>query len=79
MKIDQKVIEKTIHCKKEFECLRDVHTSCCINHKVVRCVEKRVLFVKCMDCLCHYNMTYGVNNIVCSCPVRVEIYRKYNK
>ena len=79
MKIDQTIIEKTIHCKKEFECLHDVHNSCCIHHKIIRCVEESVLFVKCNDCLCRYNMMYGGNNSVCSCPVRMEIYRKHNK
>lgn len=47
---------------------------CC---EVEHCISNELLFVKIPNCnLCPYTLDFG-GSIVCSCPIRKEIYNKY--
>jgi len=75
MKIEKEILDKTVHCTKDFDCIKN-NNICC---KVVSCVNKEVLFVECSEKnSCSYRMTYGYS-FICTCPTRKEIYNKYGR
>ena len=76
MEIENGIRSKTTHCLKDFECLKN-ETATCLNNKVDRWLDGKVLFVHCND-MCNYKMNFG-NSTICNCPTRNEIYRKYNR
>jgi hypothetical protein len=78
MDIDPEILKNTTHCKKYFECLLDKNNSSCLKVHVTHCVGAKVLFVKCANHLCRYNMNYGTK-IICHCPTRLEIYKKHRR
>lgn len=72
--VDKRVFNKTLQCKKNFNCVKTSNHECC---KVEHCVNNQVHFVKCPDAvICNYKMNFGGSSF-CSCPVRKEIYNKY--
>ena len=75
IEIDSKILSITAHCSKDFECLKN-NKATCLNTKVDRWVEGKVLFIHCND-VCNYKMSFG-NSKTCNCPVRKEIYRKFS-
>ena len=75
LKINKETLEKTVHCKKDFDCIKN-NNICC---KVESCVNKEVHFVECSEKKsCYYRMTFGHSDI-CTCPTRKEIYNKYGR
>jgi hypothetical protein len=73
-KIDKETLKKSENCRKRCSCLcankRDI---CAIDF----CVGKEIYFVKFPDGKPCPNMnTFGKGNI-CECPVRKELYDKY--
>ena len=75
MEIKNEILEKTLLCTKSFACLNDINTYC----KVESCVNNQVLFVENhKNDLCYYRRTFG-NSHFCTCPTRIEIYRKYGQ
>ena len=76
IKIANDIIEKCIHCKKGLACLRNGDDVCC---KIERCVYKTLYYINSGNHnRCLYKMFYGLDH-VCECPVRKEIFDKYNK
>jgi hypothetical protein len=74
MIIDKNILEKTTKCEKNFKCLDNPKEICC---KVEEVIDNKVFFVKCLSYdYCNYKTPYGYSNI-CSCPTRIEIYRKH--
>jgi hypothetical protein len=74
MEINKELIKETTKCQKSFDCLNnDKH----IFSKVENCVNNKIHFVKCSDYSCSYLVSFG-NSYVCSCPIRKEIFNKYN-
>jgi hypothetical protein len=74
-KINDAILAQTQKCVRNFECL-DPDTPNCLN-KVLICLSQQVYFVDCAeDCI--YNMPFG-SGVVCQCPVRKEIYNKYDQ
>lgn len=71
-KIDKKVIEST-ECEKSFECLTNQELLC----KVKLCLAGEVHFLRCEDHVCKFKMFFGKESL-CTCPVRKEIYNRYN-
>jgi len=63
-------------CTKALNCLVDDEHALC---SVERCVEGEVHFVKCLDeNECNYRTSLGDGLFyICKCPVRKEIYNKY--
>lgn len=76
MEIDIDILKKTISCAHDFGCLKTENHHC-ITSKVERCVNNKVHFINCDDKYCNYKMSFG-HSTVCNCPIRQEIYRKYN-
>jgi hypothetical protein len=76
MEIDKKILDETIHCTNEFECLKNENYICIIT-KVGHCIDGKVHFVNCNK-VCNYSMSVG-GSTICNCPTRKEIYNKYKK
>jgi len=75
MEIKKEILDKTLYCTKDFDCLKN-NNICC---KVERCVNKEVHFVKCGEKnLCSYRLTFG-SSFICTCPTRKEISNKYGR
>ncbi len=74
--IDEKTLQATTKCPNSFECLGNENHVCLA--KVESCVKEEVYFVDCEDIYCRYKMSFGYSSI-CNCPVRKEIFKKYNK
>ena len=72
--INKKIIKKT-KCPFNFVCLSDTDKISC---KVETNINHSVLFVKPTNgSLCNYRTNFG-EGYICKCPVRKEIYEKYN-
>jgi hypothetical protein len=75
MEILKEILDKTVHCDKDFDCIKN-NNICC---NVESCVSNEVHFVECREKnSCSYKMTFG-HSYICNCPTRKEIYRKYGR
>jgi hypothetical protein len=73
LEIEKEVIDKTFHCKRNFECTKNTSNCCTIDY----CVNNEVHFLDNNEVkLCNYKIHFG-NSSICSCPTRKEIYNKY--
>ncbi len=62
-------------CTRELICLVDDKHRLC---PVAKCIEGRTHYIKCLDINeCHYRDSIDGLYYKCSCPVRIEIYNKY--
>lgn len=76
MEIDKKIIGRTLNCTENCACLTDADKIIC---EVESNVNNELLFVKCVSqCNNKYKDSFGFGHI-CNCPVRKEIFRKYEK
>lgn len=74
LEIDQKILDKTTNCLKNFDCIKSDNPLLC---KVEECLNKKVYFVKQKNHkYCPYKMSFGLSTI-CNCPTRKEIFNKY--
>lgn len=74
LKVDESTVNKTIGCRKNFNCLKNDVQVCC---KVENCVNKKVHFVtRVNNTNCSYNISFG-NSSICTCAVRKEIFNIY--
>ena len=74
--ISEETLIKTTKCSHNFKCLRDDDFQVC---KPADYVSDRVLFVDAKSNIpCSYKLPFA-DSFVCQCPVRVEIYRKYEQ
>ncbi len=71
--IDKKIIEST-KCDYDFFCLKDNEKPFC---KVEYCVDKVCFINTSVDKPCSNKIFFG-ESVICNCPVRIEIFRKYN-
>ena len=75
MEIEKEILDKTVHCKKDFDCIKN-NNICC---KVESCIDKKVHFVRCSEeNACNYRISFG-HSYICTCPTRIEIYNKYGR
>ncbi|OFX30678.1 MAG: hypothetical protein A2X08_07525 [Bacteroidetes bacterium GWA2_32_17] len=75
MEIDESITKKTNKCSKEHNCLLEKDFVYC---KVERCINSEILFLDSKEQLsCNYQLAFG-NCQICRCPVRIEIFNKYN-
>ncbi len=73
--ISEKIQKFAVDCTKELNCLVDDKHKIC---SVVKCIEGRTHYIKCIDNNeCHYRDSIDGLYYKCSCPVRMEIYNKY--
>jgi hypothetical protein len=71
--ISQEILDSATECMNRLSCLSGAGTMC----KVKRHEENRVMFVKSRK---HRNCPFSIplrGDCICTCPVRVEIFRKY--
>ena len=74
-KVDDSAIKETTHCEKKFSCLSEKRKNLC---KVTYTVEDKVYFIECTNTEpCCYMLPFG-HSFFCTCPVRKEIYVRYN-
>lgn len=75
LEIDQVIIDKAHKCKRDHACLNGADKPLCRMEEVIGnsiffvCVEK--------PGSCTFQTSFGLS-YMCSCPVRQEVYRKYN-
>ena len=75
-KVGEKTIRRTMQCQHDFKCLNDKGwTSCGVTNDL----EGAFLHLKdnCHNPHCPYLMSFGQSSYFCHCPVRCEIYKKY--
>lgn len=73
--IDEKTKKETLRCKRAFACLTGIGQDIC---RVEELIDRGVLGIKPQQKRpCHYNILID-GLFFCSCPIRDEIYRKYN-
>ncbi|NQT73949.1 MAG: hypothetical protein HQ553_14470 [Chloroflexi bacterium] len=73
--VDEVALEEATKCTKDFACLVNPKDTCC---DIVRVVHDLVYYVaNTHDERCPYETLLGRISS-CSCPVRQEIYRRYN-
>ena len=76
MKIKETIIKATTRCRKRFKCLEKPRGVCC---PVEQCVMNRIFFVKPPSGKrCPYKSMME-QQVVCTCPVRNEIFSQYGK
>ena len=75
MEINEELIKITTKCQNNFACLNDENHFCLSN--VDDCINNKVHFVKCSDNNCSYRLSFGYS-FICNCPIRKEIFNKYN-
>ena len=74
--IDESILNATLKCKDSFACINGGKDCFC---EAEQMVSDKVLFVKPnKNIACSY-MKYFGDSLYCTCPTRMEIYRKYNK
>jgi hypothetical protein len=74
--IDPGVLRKAGKCDKALECMYG--NSKCL-HNVEHSIGEAVCYVKCDEKTCPYRVSHGFMGTVCSCPVRVEMYKRYGR
>ena len=79
--IADEIQKRAIYCTKELDCLLDdtqrVYPHCPLC-PVAKCTEGRTHYIKCLDNNeCHYRVPIHRFYLKCTCPVRTEIYNKY--
>ena len=74
-KVSQTTLNQTDKCRNDYSCLSGKKECLC---SVTDSFDGKVLFVKplCSN-ECGYKMSFGYS-YVCNCPIRKEIYNKYN-
>jgi hypothetical protein len=74
LKVDSEILGQTTKCPHEFECLvSEEYPECEIEQG-----PTNIYFVKEKVWYCPYKISFGYGQL-CSCPVRIEIYRQYNQ
>jgi len=75
IRITEDIKEKAGKCRKNHSCLSGKRDDIC---KVELNVEDKIHFVKCMSSEpCSYRISFGYS-YVCLCPVRKELFNRYN-
>ena len=80
LKVSDEAIEKTTKCSWNYSCLEDNNSPKCSVNKSMCEVENTLenyLFVDWNHEDCHYKLEFG-DSFICRCPVREEIYERYN-
>lgn len=76
LKVSEEVLKDTSNCKQGFSCLSGKRECLC---EVEDSSNGMVIFIKpsCKLGLCHYRLSFG-RSFICNCPVRKEIFNRYN-
>ena len=75
VKIDESTLRSTTECDKGMQCLHGANRPLC---EVDYSVMDEVFFVHCLNNKrCSYRINFGYN-LMCTCPIRKEIFKRYN-
>ena len=79
--IDDDIIQLAKQCRNGHSCLNAEDDGLCPIERVIGKKDTQVAFVRCIATApCPYRISYGSGlRYVCSCPVRLEIYRRYGE
>jgi hypothetical protein len=73
--VSDETIKKTKDCHNRFACLTDKPLGVC---GVVRDYPRGIIVTLCPEKPpCHYCVCFGNKDGICTCPTRVELFRKY--
>lgn len=74
--VSEEIRQSADRCIQNQSCLSEKGRGLC---EVESLLSDRMLFVKPEDkcAYCNYSLRYG-HSTICSCPVRGELYRRYN-
>ncbi len=76
--ITDEIQKRAIYCTKEFNCLKDDKQRVCPLCPVAECIEGKTHYIKCLgNNDCHYRASIHRLYFKCTCPVRMEVYNKY--
>jgi hypothetical protein len=74
LQISEQILNDTTRCRKNFICLTEIKSLC----KIKYCLSGKSFIIKPEKHKpCSY-MVFIENVVLCSCPIRKEIYKKYN-
>ncbi len=71
--ISQEIFRQTLECDRDIECLVPGNQPSC---SIKDCVNQKVHFIAKHNRHCPYHLHFG-NEIICTCPVRKELYNRY--
>ena len=78
--IDEKIIKSAVKCDKDYICLSGEGGVYCKPTDIMRGTSSDIALVECSKDkkTCPYWQSFE-STAVCLCPVRVEIYRRYER
>ncbi len=74
LSIDKATLERTEKCGLNFACLAKPKETIC---EISEAVAGEIMFVRKNCNFCNYSVNFG-SGVLCQCPARKEIYRKYH-
>jgi hypothetical protein len=75
IRITEDILKMADKCRKHHSCLSGENDNLC---KVELNVDDKIHFVKCLSqAFCPYRISFGYS-YVCLCPVRKELFDRYN-
>jgi hypothetical protein len=82
--ISDDAIKRTLKCPSNYRCLNGDKIPMCADETPIcrgeRYIGKDTLFIKPDNTLqCNYLIHFSLDNYVCTCPVRTEIFSRYNQ
>jgi hypothetical protein len=73
--LDIKTLNETVKCNENFACIEGEKKCLC---NVDHMINGKLLFVNIVNnSICDYRTSFGYSHF-CNCPVRMEIFERYN-
>jgi hypothetical protein len=81
-KVGEEILKLATKCEKNFRCLSDNPPNLC---RVLRTVGTELIITNCTEhcAMCRYCLVFkpsehhATNESFCTCPVRMELYKRY--
>lgn len=74
IEVNQATLAATKKCKKDFLCISQSGKGICT---VRACVADKAALIECAEKTpCEYKVEYD-STLICTCPTRIEIYKRY--
>jgi len=79
-KVSEESIQMASSCQDNYSCLDDEERCLCPVRDAVESTKSTVIFLDTpKKCPAGYNVSFGINYHFCTCPVRLEIWKRYRK
>jgi len=76
LKVDADILNRARQCRKNFSCVTGNKECLC---EVDHLIDHTLLFIKPAERhICNYKMSFGYSAYYCNCPVRLDLYKRYN-